>query len=200
MGDTNLDKLKEIFKVEVDELIDSAEDVLISIEKDKENEDLMNEIFRIFHSIKGSAGVVGFEDMAFFAHGVENVLDRVRNKEVSITKGLISLILDSVDIIKDLVQFYFQETAFDEQKIDKVNSSLSRFMGVNEDISPAPIKEKSKRFRIGMSAKIVVAVVIIQGLILLSALSFLFASFTSTSFITFILPQMQTHPIINSFP
>ncbi len=144
MQDTNIDKLKDIFKVEVDELIDSAEDVLISIEKDKSNDDLMNEIFRIFHSIKGSAGVVGFQEMAHFSHGVENVLDRVRNKEVSITKGLISLILDSVDIIKDFVQFYFEETAFNQQKIEKVNSSLSRFMGVNDQKKESPGKEKIK--------------------------------------------------------
>jgi len=131
MSDNNLDKLKEIFKAEVDELIDSAEDVLIAIEKEKDNVDLMNEIFRIFHSIKGSAGVVGFEEMAHFSHGVENVLDRVRNHEVSITKSLISLILDSVDIIKGFVQFYFEGSDFNEEKIEKVNSSLSRFMGVN---------------------------------------------------------------------
>jgi len=145
MTDNNLDKLKEIFKIEVDELIDSAEDVLIAIEKDKENEDLMNEIFRVFHSIKGSAGVVGFEDMGHFAHGVENVLDRVRNKEVNITKGLISLILDSVDSIKNYVQYYFEGTNLDKAKIEKINSSLNRFMGVNQEAVPVLNKTKKKK-------------------------------------------------------
>ena len=145
MSNSNLDKLKEIFKTEVDELIDSAEDVLIAIEKDKDNDDLMNEIFRIFHSIKGSAGVVGFEEMAHFSHGVENVLDRVRNKEISITKSLISLILDSVDIIKEFVQFYFENIDFDNTKINMVNSSLSRFMGVQRDDFQENKKEKAQK-------------------------------------------------------
>ncbi|MCP5107977.1 MAG: chemotaxis protein CheA, partial [bacterium] len=74
MNGNNVDKLKEIFKTEVDELIEDSEEVLVALEKDVQNEELVNEIFRIFHSIKGSAGVVGFNDMAHFSHGVENIL------------------------------------------------------------------------------------------------------------------------------
>ena len=155
MSDDNLNKLKEIFKIEVDELIETAEDVLISIEKDKENDDLINEIFRVFHSIKGSAGVIGFDEMGKFAHGVENVLDRVRNKELNISKGLISLVLDSVDIIKNFVEFYFEGTVINEEKIEKINSSLKRFMGVDfheteskEDKKPKVEKKDVKYFGI----------------------------------------------------
>ncbi len=133
-GDNNVDKLKEIFKSEVDELIEDAEEVLVSLEKDVANDELINEIFRTFHSIKGSAGVVGFEHMAHFAHGIENVLDRVRQGELKISKNLISLVLESIDILKNFIEFYFGGPPVNEIKIQNVEASLNRFKGVAEEV------------------------------------------------------------------
>lgn len=134
MTDNNVDKLKEIFRSEVDELIEDSEEVLIELEKDVENTDLVNEIFRIFHSIKGSAGVVGFSEMAQFSHGVENVLDRVRQGELKISKNLISLVLESIDILKNFIDYHFGGPVVDEEKINRIESSLNRFKGVAEDV------------------------------------------------------------------
>jgi two-component system, chemotaxis family, sensor kinase CheA len=134
MKDENIDKLKEIFKSEVDELIEDAEETLISLEQDVGNIDLINKIFRIFHSIKGSAGVVGFSEMAHFAHGVENVLDRVRQGELSISKNLISLVLESIDILKNFIDYHFEGSTIDEKKIRKIEASLNRFKGVTEEV------------------------------------------------------------------
>jgi two-component system chemotaxis sensor kinase CheA len=134
MKDENIDKLKEIFKSEVDELVEDAEETLITLEKDVENTDLINEIFRIFHSIKGSAGVVGFNEMEHFSHGVENVLDRVRQGELRISKNLISLVLESIDILKNFIDCYFGDSPVDEEKLERVQSSLSRFKGVAEEV------------------------------------------------------------------
>lgn len=133
MNGNNVDKLKEIFKSEVDELIEDSEEVLVALETDVGNVELINEIFRIFHSIKGSAGVVGFNDMAHFSHGVENILDRVRQGELKISKNLISLILESIDILKNFIDYYFGGPPVDTQKIEKIEASLSRFKGVVEE-------------------------------------------------------------------
>ncbi len=143
-NDTNLDKLKEIFKTEVDELIEDSEEVLIALEQDVENEELINEIFRIFHSIKGSAGVVGFNDMAHFAHGAENVLDRVRQGELRISKNLISLVLESIDILKNFIEYYFGGPPVDTDKIKRIEASLSRFKGVGEE-SEYKVEEDKKK-------------------------------------------------------
>ncbi len=151
MNDNSIEKLKEIFKNEVDELIEDAEEVLISLEKDVGNEDLINEIFRIFHSIKGSAGVVGFNEMAHFAHGVENILDRVRQGELRISKNFVSLVLESIDILKNYIEFYFGGPPVDEEKIKKIEASLNRFKGVGEE-TEFKIDEKVER-RIVKNAK-----------------------------------------------
>ncbi len=142
-GNNQVDKLKEIFKSEVDELIEDSEEVLVALETDVENVDLINEIFRIFHSIKGSAGVVGFNDMAHFSHGVENVLDRVRQGELRISKNLISLVLESIDILKNYIEYYFGGPPVDDAKIERIQASLSRFKGVAGD-SEFKIEDKKK--------------------------------------------------------
>lgn len=151
MNGNNVDKLKEIFKSEVDELIEDAEEVLVSLEKDVHNEELINEIFRIFHSIKGSAGVVGFDDMAHFAHGIENVLDRVRQGELKISKNLISLVLESIDILKNFIEFHFGGPQVNHAKIEKIESSLNRFKGVAEEkefqMEEKKEHKKVKKFR-----------------------------------------------------
>jgi two-component system chemotaxis sensor kinase CheA len=134
VNDENIDQLKEIFKHEVDELIEDAEETLLSLEQDVGNIDLINEIFRIFHSLKGSAGVVGFSEMARFAHGVENVLNRVRQGELRISKNLISLVLESIDILKNFIDYHFAGSAIDEEKIGKIEASLSRFRGVAGEV------------------------------------------------------------------
>jgi len=132
MNGSNVDKLKEIFKSEVDELIEDSEEVLATLETDVGNVELINEISRMFHAIKGSAGVVGFNDMAHFSHGVENILDRVRQGELRISKNLISLILESIDILKSFIDYYFGGPPVDKEKIEKIEASLNRFKGVVE--------------------------------------------------------------------
>lgn len=139
------DKLKEIFKGEVDELLESAEEVLIALEKDVNDDDLINEIFRVFHSVKGSAGVAGFTKMAQFSHGVENILDRVRQKELQISKNLISLILESIDVLKNYLDHYFEGADLDEAHQVKIESSLNRFRGVSPDPVYSPVQEKKPR-------------------------------------------------------
>ena len=148
MNDNNVEKLKEIFKSEVDELVEDAEEVLISLESDVSNEELINEIFRIFHSIKGSAGVVGFNEMAHFAHGVENILDRVRQGELKISRNLISLILESIDILKNYIEYYFGGPAVNENKVQKITASLNRFKGVAEPVEyKVEEKKESKKIK-----------------------------------------------------
>ena len=132
MIDQNIEKLKEIFKGEVDELIENAEETLVSLEQDVHNTELINEIFRIFHSIKGSAGLVGFDAMARYAHEVESVLDRVRQGELQVSKNLISQILDSIDLIKSFIEFHFGSASLDDARLKKSEASLARFLGAGE--------------------------------------------------------------------
>lgn len=142
MNADSIDRLKELFKNEAEELIEDAEEALSTLEKDPGNEESFDEISKIFHSIKASAGIVGFNEITIFAHSVENILDKVRRGEFKISKNLISLVQKSVDILKCFIDFHYDTPSLDKQKIEKIQSSLNRFKGISDE---APFfSEKSR--------------------------------------------------------
>ena len=97
------DSLLRDFIIEGLEYIDAIEVKLLNLEQDPENQDCVNAIFRPFHSIKGVAGFLNLETICDFAHSLENLLDRVRNKELSVHSRLIDIILDGADALKALI-------------------------------------------------------------------------------------------------
>lgn len=74
----------------------------IELEKDSENFEVINAIFRSFHNIKGSSGFVGQEIIQKLAHQTETLLDGCRKGTVSVTEGVVNIILKSTDIIKEI--------------------------------------------------------------------------------------------------
>ncbi len=123
------DELIQVFMEESDEEIRDLEAGLISLEEDPDNVDTDNigRIFRAAHTIKGSAGMVGLEDVADFTHNLENILDRVRNKELKITKNLITSLLEAVDFLKGLISASINNESVDKAKMLSITSRLKRF-------------------------------------------------------------------------
>ncbi|MCK4468824.1 MAG: Hpt domain-containing protein, partial [Desulfobacterales bacterium] len=97
------DSLLRDFIVEGLEYIDEIEVNLLNLEQDPENPDYVNAIFRPFHSIKGVAGFLNLETIRDLAHALENLLDRVRNNELSVSSRLIDVILDGADALKVII-------------------------------------------------------------------------------------------------
>jgi len=79
LGDTfDVSHYLGVFIEEAKEHIESLEENLVKLEKEPYNQDLIQAIFRSFHTIKGSSGSMGFQQMTELAHLLENLLDRVR--------------------------------------------------------------------------------------------------------------------------
>jgi len=97
------DSLLRDFIFEGLEYIDEIEVNLLNLEKEPEDLDCVNTIFRPFHSIKGVAAFLNLETIRDFAHSLENLLDRVRSKELSVSSELIDIILDGADALKALI-------------------------------------------------------------------------------------------------
>ncbi|HNL90889.1 MAG TPA: chemotaxis protein CheA, partial [Nitrospira sp.] len=85
------------------ELLDNMEEVLLQLESHPGSECDINAIFRAAHTIKGSAGLFGFDDIVKFTHKVENLLDRLRDKHTRLDADCIALLLTSCDYIRVLV-------------------------------------------------------------------------------------------------
>lgn len=99
----NLDSALQTFLIESRELLQDMEAALLRIEHEAADSETINAIFRAAHTIKGSSGLFGLNDIVSFTHVVESVLDRVRGNELQLDGDLASLFLSSCDQISALV-------------------------------------------------------------------------------------------------
>ena len=110
----NLDQALETFIAESRDLLQAMEDALLSSQNGKQDADAVNAIFRAAHTIKGSAGLFGLDDMVAFTHALESVLDQVRGGELAHDAELVALLLCCRDHLGALVE----SVAVPEQQAD----------------------------------------------------------------------------------
>jgi len=96
----------QTFSHEVEELLTEMEDALLALEETPDDLEQVNSIFRAMHTIKGSSGLFGFDDIVAFTHQAETVLDHVRNGERVIDPELISVLLACKDHTAHLVSYF----------------------------------------------------------------------------------------------
>lgn len=97
---------KEIFDLfvdESDEVLESVIDDIITFENNLE-EVAVNRVFRAFHSLKGNALMLGFEQLGEFAHKAENLLSLVRSRGVDVNKATVDILLHTVDAMKLIIR------------------------------------------------------------------------------------------------
>jgi two-component system, chemotaxis family, sensor kinase CheA len=133
-----VDELIADFLAEASEGLESLDNKLVELEKNPEDADLIGSIFRVMHTIKGTCGFLGLDKLASVAHAGENIIDKVRNKELKIDKNNISIVLEAIDVIKSIVE-QISETGSEP---DKDYSDIIK--KINDAANSAPIKEKSK--------------------------------------------------------
>ena len=111
----NLDGALQTFFAEAEDLLNSMEAALLRLDEGDKDMETINEIFRAAHTIKGSAGLFGLDDIVSFTHIVENVLDRARDGKIIITSDLLSIFLPCRDHIATLVENAMHNRANDAQ-------------------------------------------------------------------------------------
>ncbi len=99
----NIDQALQTFIAEARELLEDMENSLLQLESSPEDAEIIGAIFRAAHTIKGSAGLFGLDQVVGFTHIVENVLDRVRDASIRIEGDLVALLLESRDHMTELV-------------------------------------------------------------------------------------------------
>lgn len=94
---------RQAFFEEAEELLADFEDGLLRLEESPTDRELLNTIFRCAHSLKGGSSTFGIPEIASFTHGLETLLDRVREGEVAVTDSLCRVLLDSLDHLRILL-------------------------------------------------------------------------------------------------
>ena len=97
----------ELFKdflIESQELLEGLEEHLVELEAKPDDPELLNGIFRTFHTIKGTAGFLGFSRTSELAHRAEEVLDRLKKGQMSVNQDVMDALLAVLDIMKGLLE------------------------------------------------------------------------------------------------
>lgn len=98
-----MDSFKKKFIEEAADLLNELEAVLLNMETKSEDRELFEKIFRIMHTLKGNSAMFGFTLIDQYTHQLETIYDLVRNGKMKITEDLLSLTLESVDHIRNLL-------------------------------------------------------------------------------------------------
>lgn len=137
----------DIFIDETNEHIQSLSDNIMILEKEPENTDTINEIFRAAHSLKGMAGTMGFKNMQHLTHDMENVFSEVRNGTVKVTSDMIDVLFQCLDAIeKYLDNIKATSSEGDEENqalIEKLNTFLPGAEPAKKE-APAPQQKEEK--------------------------------------------------------
>lgn len=108
----DLSKLKGIFVEETMEKLEELESGLLQLEKSCDDKELLNTIFRAAHTIKGSGGSLGFNDISKFTHRMEELLDLVRQDKLTPDKEMINTLLEATDMIKEMTENISTDSEF----------------------------------------------------------------------------------------
>jgi len=127
-----LDKHRQAFIEEAGELLVELENSLLELESTPGNTSLIDKVFRALHTIKGSSGMFGFEDVSIFTHDIENVFDCLRNGEITISGELINLTLSAKDQLQSMITGSENRSAADEQKAREILAAFNQLMSVRK--------------------------------------------------------------------
>ena len=96
-----MDVYLTVFLEEAKENIQQLNDLLLELEKDKDNQEIINSIFRIIHTLKGMAGTMEFDILAQFSHKLESILDLLRNNKIELNHDMMNLLFKCADVIEE---------------------------------------------------------------------------------------------------
>lgn len=129
----DLTRFYDTFFSECFDLIDEAESLLLTIEKGEATADTLNAAFRSIHSIKGSAGSLGFDALAAFAHDFESALETLRDNNRQVLRSDADLLLSALDTLRVMLEAAKRkEPGIDESRLVALTQRLHAFTVAGE--------------------------------------------------------------------
>ncbi len=125
-----MEKFKEVYIEEIAELLADIESALLELTETPDRKELIDRVFRAFHTIKGSGAMFGFDRIVAFTHEIETVLDLVRHSVIPMKKSLVDLTLVSCDHIRGMAE----EGRSDEKETENIVRLLRKL--IPEDYKP----------------------------------------------------------------
>jgi two-component system chemotaxis sensor kinase CheA len=134
--DLEMAEIAKVFFQESREGLDVMESGLLSLGASADSENI-NTIFRAAHSIKGGSATFGFAEVAGFTHGVETLLDEMRNGVRPVTAEAIQTLLQACDCLREMIAATEVEQPLDQVRIASLNSDIRHILGERLNEAPA---------------------------------------------------------------
>ena len=140
--DPNNEELLKDFFAEAEQQVDNLESNVLVIENDPTNHEAIDEIFRAAHTLKGGSATVEMNEIASFTHSVEDMLDEIRSDKLKVTEPVIDVLLNSIDVIKAMLEARTNGSVYSENIDDLINTIHSYISG--KDGKAPAVKSASK--------------------------------------------------------
>ena len=138
--DLEMAEIAKVFFQECREGLDVMESGLLNLDVTADRENI-NTIFRAAHSIKGGAATFGFTEVAGFTHGVETLLDEMRNGLRPATTDTVQVLLQSCDCLREMMTATEAERPLDQSRIGSLNHEITHILGKPAEVAaPAPAR------------------------------------------------------------
>ena len=135
----NEELLKDFFD-EANLQVDLFEHNILALEKNISDTDAVDELFRSAHTLKGAAATVQMQELASFTHIVEDVLDEIREGNVSVTGQIVDVLLQAIDVVKEMLGARAEGRALEKEPVETV-TALREVAGLTKE--PAPEKPEA---------------------------------------------------------
>ncbi len=143
------DEMEEItleFITEAEESLDKIEPRFVELEQKGQDTDLINDIFRSMHTIKGAAGFLGFQLIVDVAHSAENIMKKLRDQEITLSKPLMDVILKAIDMLRLLLNHLKEKDGIIEDVsplVQELGNALKAAISGAPDTAPSEQIEQS---------------------------------------------------------
>ena len=125
----------EIFIEEAKEHLQNLNEHVLVLEKDPENIDTINEIFRAAHSLKGMAGTMGYKKMQQLTHDMENVFSEIRNGKMKASSELVDVVFKGLDALESYLANIQTDGTEGDQDCEDIINSLTKILNEGLGIS-----------------------------------------------------------------
>jgi two-component system, chemotaxis family, sensor kinase CheA len=142
-----MDEIVDEFVTEAEETLEKIDPMFVELESKGYDKEILNEIFRGMHTLKGAAGFLGFQSIVDVAHRAESIMKKVRDGEMALNRNIMDTILKTVDMLRLLIQHVGARDNKEEdisslvQELDNVfNEQVAAPAAAAEAVSP-PVAE-----------------------------------------------------------
>ncbi len=140
-----MDEFQEIlqdFLIESFELVEKLDEDLVELENHPEDLELLNGIFRVAHTVKGASSFLNFDVLTHLTHHMEDVLNKARHGDLLITPDIMDVVLESIDLMKALLQTIRDTSADAGIDVSACVTRLDKIAGGDGDVDTTVVVEE----------------------------------------------------------